>query len=202
MTVTIRAYQPGDEAALYDVCLRTGADGDDASGLYHDPRLLGEVYVGPYLSFAPDLSFVAEDDEGVGGYALGVVDTAAFEAACESSWWPRVRRRYPRAEYRDPSADSEVVRVIHEPPAAPADLVEEYPAHVHIDLLPRFQGHGYGGRMMRMLFSTLVGAGARGVHLGVSPRNMRAIGFYEHLGMSKYGQTDDTVIMTLRLPQE
>lgn len=200
--MTIRAYRPGDEAALYEVCLRTGADGDDASALYRDPRLLGEVYVGPYLRFAPEFALVAEDDEGTGGYALGAADTAAFEAVCESSWWPSLRHRYPLAAHDEPSAGAEVVRVIHDPPRAPADLISAYPAHVHIDLLPRFQGSGYGRRLMTTLFDKLAEAGAGGVHLGVSPRNTRAIGFYQHLGMDKHGETDDTLIMTLPLPRE
>ena len=45
--MTIRPARPGDGPAMYDVCLRTGAHGGDASALYRDPRLLGEVYVGP-----------------------------------------------------------------------------------------------------------------------------------------------------------
>lgn len=199
--LTIRAYLPGDEAALYDVCLRTGSDGDDASALYRDPRLLGEVYVGPYLRFAPDLALVAEDDEGVGGYALGAADTAAFEAACESSWWPPLRRRYPLTT-GERSADSAIVRLIHRPPTAPAELVREYPAHVHIDLLPRLQGRGYGRRLMTTLFGKLARAGAGGVHLGVSARNTSAIDFYRHLGMDEYSRTDGGVIMTLPLPHE
>lgn len=200
--MTLRTYRPGDEASLYEVCLRTGADGDDASALYRDPRLLGEVYVGPYLRFAPDLALVAEDGEGVGGYALATADTAGFEKACESSWWPPLRRRFPLAEYGEPSADADIVRLIHRPPTAPADLVSAYPAHVHIDLLPRFQGSGYGRRMMTVLFDKLAQAGAGGVHLGVSARNTRAIGFYQRLGMEKYGETDGGVIMTLPLPRE
>lgn len=204
MALTIRAFHVGDEAALYEVCLRTGADGDDASALYRDPRLLGEVYVAPYLRFAPEFALVAEDDHGVGGYALGVADTASFEAACEESWWPVLRRHHPLAEYGEPSAggetaDSAIVRHIHHPPTAPADLVNAYPAHVHIDLLPRFQGRGYGKQMMTTLFDKLAAAGAAGVHLGVSPRNTRAIGFYERLGMDRYDEADDAVIMTRRL---
>lgn len=196
--MTIRTYHAGDASALYDVCLRTGADGEDASALYRDPRLLGEVYVGPYLRFAPDLALVAEDHEGVGGYALGVADTAAFEAACESSWWPELRRRYPLTTGA-PSADAEIVRLIHRPPTAPVELARAYPAHVHIDLLPRLQGRGYGRRLMTALFEALARAGARGVHLGVSARNTRAIGFYRRLGMEEYSRTDGGVIMTLPL---
>lgn len=200
--MTIRAYRPGDETALYDVCLRTGADGDDASPLYRDPRLLGEVYVGPYLRFAPELALVAEDEEGVGGYALGVADTTAFETACEESWWPALRRQYPLEGSAKAAADAQIVRLIHDPPTASPELTRTYPAHVHIDLLPRFQGKGYGRGMMAELFDELAGAGADGVHLGVSGRNTNAIGFYRRIGMEEYSRTDGKLIMTMPLPRE
>lgn len=198
--MTIRAYRPGDETALYDVCLRTGADGDDASALYRDPRLLGEVYVGPYLRFAPELALVAEDEEGVGGYALGAADTPAFETACEESWWPALRRRYPLEEPARAPADAQIVRLIHHPPTASPELAGKYPAHLHIDLLPRLQGKGYGRCLMNTLFDKLTDAGADGVHLRVSRRNTNAIGFYQRIGMEEHSRTDGALIMTLALP--
>ncbi len=67
--MTIRRARAADAPALYDICLRTGADGGDATAAYADPRLLAEVYVGPYLALEPDLAFVvADDDDVVGGY--------------------------------------------------------------------------------------------------------------------------------------
>ena len=61
----IRAYQPSDLDALYDICLDTGNGGLGARHLFDDPRLLGHAYVGPYVAFEPDLAFVVEDDHGV-----------------------------------------------------------------------------------------------------------------------------------------
>ena len=47
-------------------------------------------------------------------------------------------------------------------------------------MLPDVQGGGRGGRMLGTLLDALSAAGSPGVHLGVSPANLRAIGFYEH----------------------
>src|SRR2546430_13446667 len=41
----------------------------------------------------------------------------------------------------------------------------DYPSHMHIDLLPRAQGRGFGRRMMDDLMTKLRGRGSRGVHL-------------------------------------
>jgi hypothetical protein len=97
----IRTYQPADEQTLYEICLLTGDSGEDATALYRDPRLLGEVYVGPYLRAPAALALVGSDDDGVAGYVLGVPDTIAFEEWCEHSWWPALRSRYPLGTFPD-----------------------------------------------------------------------------------------------------
>ncbi len=130
---------------------------------------------------------------------LAVPDTVAFEAWCEQSWWPALRRRYPRSAYAESTPDGRLVAMIHDPPTAPADVVADFPAHLHIDLLPRFQGRGYGRRMMTATFAALADRGARGVHLGVGAANQRAIGFYRHLGMTVRTDTGRGLIMTRRL---
>lgn len=180
--MTVRRYQPADENALYDICLRTGANGADARPLFADPRLLGSVYVGPYLALEPDLAFVLEDDAGPGGYVLAARDTAAFERACEAHWWPALRAQYPRRTFPAGSADERIVALLHDPPVADPDVVRCYPSHLHIDLLPRAQGAGWGRRLIARALAELAAAGSPGVHLGVSAANARAIGFYRHLG--------------------
>src|SRR5579864_6800978 len=91
----IRAYRPDDLEALYDICLKTGNSGKDASRLYGDPKIVGHVYAGPYGVLRPESALVVEDAEGVGGYILGAADTAAFERDLEASWWPKLRAEYP-----------------------------------------------------------------------------------------------------------
>src|SRR3979490_2744162 len=95
----IRNYRPGDLGALYRICLETGDAGKDATQIYRDPRVLGHVYAAPYGVHAPESALVAEDEQGVGGYILGPVDTRAFEKTLEAFWWPKLRD-----VYADPSA--------------------------------------------------------------------------------------------------
>lgn len=199
MAAKIRTYQPGDEQALYDICLLTGDSGADASALYRDPRLLGEVYVGPYLRFAPSHAMVGVDPSGVAGYVLGVVDTRAFEARCEDSWWPALRARYPLSRFPEDTPDGRIVRLIHKPPVASPDVVERYPAHLHIDLLPRIQGVGDGRRLLTALLDSLAAAGAPGVHLGVGLANQRAVGFYRRMGFTEVRTYTHSLVMARTL---
>jgi ribosomal protein S18 acetylase RimI-like enzyme len=197
--VEIRKYQPGEEQVLYDICLLTGDSGVDATGLYQEPALLGEVYVGPYLRFAPEHALVGVDADGVAGYVLGVPDTLAFEATCERSWWPDLRARYPLDRFPADSPDGRIVRLIHTPPEASPEVVERYPAHLHIDLLPRLQGQGFGRQLLTALLDGLAAAGAPGVHLGVSTANQNAIGFYRRMGFTEVQTYTHSLVMARTL---
>jgi ribosomal protein S18 acetylase RimI-like enzyme len=185
---TIRHAQPSDQESLYRICLETADSGADATHLYRDPLLVGHIYAGPYLAYAPDFAFVLEDRAGVGGYVIGALDSREFEATLEREWWPVLRRQYPDptgTPAADRTPDQRLAHLIHHPHTAPQEIVDSYPSHLHIDLLPRGQGGGNGRQMMERLFAALRGAGSPGVHLGVGGRNTRAIGFYRHLGFQE-----------------
>jgi ribosomal protein S18 acetylase RimI-like enzyme len=189
---SIRAAVAEDRLALYEICRLTGDAGEDATARYDDPDLLGTVWVGPYLVLEPDLAFVVVDSAGVAGYVLGAADTAAFEAACEEHWWPDLRRRYPEPPSSgDLTPDQELHKWIHHPPKTPEHVLARYPAHLHIDMLPRGQGRGLGRRLVDTLLDALRRRGVAGVHLGVDTANHRAIGFYEHLGFFSIGPDHD-----------
>jgi ribosomal protein S18 acetylase RimI-like enzyme len=182
--LAIRPYRDADTDALYAICLATGDAGKDASRLYRDPKLIGHVYAGPYAAFAPELCFVLEDEDGAGGYVMGAADTPAFEQRLEGEWWPALRARYP-----DPPApqsrDERMMHLIHHPPRTPRRITREYPAHLHIDLLPRLQGKGRGKRMI----DRWLGVAARPTHLAVGESNARAVAFYRAYGFREVLRT-------------
>ncbi|GMA14223.1 N-acetyltransferase (plasmid) [Deinococcus metallilatus] len=199
----IRLASPADRAALYRICLETADSGADGTHLYQDPLLVGHLYAGPYLEFAPEYVFVLEDDAGVCGYVLGVLDTSTFETRLEHDWRPALRAQYldpvnVRPQERTP--DEGLMHLIHHPPVPDPGVLSEYPSHLHIDLLPRGQGKGQGRQLLERLFSALREAGSPGVHLGVGGRNTRAQSFYRHLGFSELrGFSDGGLILGLKL---
>lgn len=193
--MVIRPVEPADLDALYEVGLRTGDAGEDATALFADPRLLGEVYVGPYVLLEAGIGFTALDDDGApAGYVLAAVDTRDFEMEAEERWWPPLRERYPNPVEHPSTADEEMIALIHAPELASDEVVAGYPAHLHIDLLPHMQGRGVGRALLDRLFDELRARGVPGVHLGVDPRNNRAIAFYEHLGFIHLDDGDDVVM--------
>jgi GNAT superfamily N-acetyltransferase len=184
---SLRPYQPGDLDALYAIALATGDSGQDAAGLYRDARLLGHIYAAPYAVIAPETVFVATDGQGIGGYIAGVADTRAFEARLEAAWWPRLRRTYPEPSATDLESglDHRRIRAIHHPTRAPEPIVARYPAHLHINLLPRMRGRGIGRALMERWLQTVRDLGAGGVHLAVGASNTRAIRFYCACGFTE-----------------
>jgi ribosomal protein S18 acetylase RimI-like enzyme len=200
MEGVIRLAGPGDEPGAYYVCLKTGDYGQDGEPFFReDPDALGRIFVGPYLAFEPDLSFILEDGQGLCGYTLAAYDSRAFYARYDAEWRPQLCARFP-APAGDPSTWSDVQRVhrlYHHPDYFCPEPYEAYPSHLHIDLLPRAQGRGYGRRMLEQLMDTLRRRGSPGVHLGVSIRNTRAQGFYRRIGfqeLTRTGSGDDGCI--------
>ena len=197
--VDVSAAVPADLEGLYDVCLRTGASGADASDLHADPTLLGKVYVGPYVVVDGTVASTVRHGNVISGYVLGAVDTTAFEAACERTWWPALRAQYPRNAAGYTTADRDVIGRLHDPPIAERELVEAFPSHMHIDLLPILQGQGLGRVLIEQLFDQLRQRGSHGIHLGVGVDNERAIGFYRWIGFSDAFLRDDELVMVASL---
>lgn len=195
----IRGYEPGDLEALYEICLRTGAAGDDATDLVTDRRLFGELFAAPYAMLEPEHAFVLDDGTGRAvGYVLGALDTVAFERRCEERWWPTLRERHPqRPDGR--SLDDLLVHLLHHRTLADPAVLGDHPSHLHIDLLPQAQGAGWGRRLLDVLLAALRRDGSSGVHWGVSTRNERALAFYRHLGFAELREDAVTVTFGARL---
>jgi ribosomal protein S18 acetylase RimI-like enzyme len=186
-----------DLPGAYQTCLLTGDAGQDATGKYRDPDLLGHVYVGPYIARGTGTQLVVVDEEGAAGYLLSADDTLGFEEWAERTWWPPLRTRYPLID--DDSPDARLIRLIHQPPRATAELAAEYPAHLHIDLQARTRGSGLGRVLIERLLKELRERGIEGVHFGVDGRNTNAIGFYEHLGFRTIDEERWGLVMGMRL---
>lgn len=184
----LRQAEASDHAAMEMVCLKTGDSGADATAREDDPRLLGLIYAVPYQVFAPQYAFVIEGPNGVCGYVLGALDSAAYYDWAAREWFPKVA-----ATLADPGPDkakwtkgSDWARYeIHHPEFTYPEALHPYPAHGHIDLLPEVQGKGFGRRALEHVMAALRRDGARGMHLGVSPRNRGALAFYERLGFTR-----------------
>jgi Acetyltransferase (GNAT) family len=172
------------------------------------------VFLEPDFAFVLD-DGLGDEGQGAVGYVLGTPDTSAFVRAYRERWIPRLAGRYPappenpaRPENAVPprnpglpenavppgnpgppappaSPDDEMIALHYRPERLLWPGLDAYPAHLHIDLLPPFQGAGHGRALMETFYAAAAEAGAPGVHLTVLAANTRAIGFYRHLGLRR-----------------
>ncbi|MFH9670790.1 GNAT family N-acetyltransferase [Streptomyces sp. NPDC017405] len=187
----IRPYRPADRDAVADVCVRTAHAGGDSRAIYPDLRLLPSIFAEPYCHFDPDLAFVLDDGTGRAvGYLLGTADTGRFVEQFRRDWIPRLADRYPRPAGPPRTPAEEMIHLLHHPERMLVPELAGYPAHLHIDLLPRWQGQGHGRRLLHTFLRALRGQGVQAVHLGMVTANTAARAFYDRVGFHPIRVTD------------
>ena len=88
---------------------------------------------------------------------------------------------------------------IHHPDLSTPVDVTAYPSHLHIDLLPRAQGQGWGRKLMTTLLGELKERGSAGVYLGLGRSNKRAFQFYKKTGFSTLVEKTNEIYMGQKL---
>lgn len=194
----IRPYRREDQAAIFDICVKTADAGKDATGLFSDDDLWGLVFAVPYVQRHPDLAWVVEtDDERVVGYIVATDDTDGFEQWFRDEWWPRFAARFPRPLLAD-TREERIIEYAYGRAPGREPNADRYPAHLHIDLLPETQGQGLGRKLIDTLFAELDRRGVPGLHLAMDPANVGAARFYERLGMQRLKAPGDGLSFGVR----
>lgn len=197
----VRPYAPIDYDAVSRVCLLTAEGGGDASGRYVSDDLMPDIFARPYISLEPELAFVVEVDEAVVGYILGAADTRGFVEGFRSVWLPRIEAAY---EHTQPvvTKDDLIRHLGFWPERMLIPEVDEYPAHLHIDLLPEAQGAGIGRRLIETLVAELRDRAVPGLHLTMDAANTGARAFYDRLGFTELpSSTADAPALGIRIAQ-
>lgn len=191
----IRPYQVGDRDAVYDVAVRTGAAGQDARGRYSTDDLIGDIYAGPYLYLEPEHAYVLDNGSRPVGYVIGTANTIGFVAAYRDRWLPLMRQRYQPPANPPVSDEDRKLADMFNPEIMLVDELALYPAHLHINLLPDYQGSGFGRAMMSTFLASVAAAGAASCYLAVRPKNTAALGFYARLGWQRLPCSTDHAIL-------
>ena len=183
MQPTIRSYRPSDLDAVYDICVRTADSGGDLRGDTIDDRLVGDIFAVPYVTLEPQHAYVLDDGAGNAvGYILGTADTPAFVRRFREEWLPLIKTRYPAPSDPPVTGSDFWLGLALDPDRMLVPELADYPAHLHIDLLPDWQGKGFGRELMDAFLAGLAEAGVRAVHLGMLSTNVNARAFYDRLG--------------------
>jgi ribosomal protein S18 acetylase RimI-like enzyme len=183
---SIRAYQPADLASIYDICVRTADAGGDARGQYSSDQLMGDIFAVPYVTLEPEHAHVLDDGTGTAvGYVLGTADTATFAQRYRDEWLPATDGKYPVPPEPPVTGEDSMLWLHYHPERMVIPELDAYPAHLHIDLLPEWQGQGWGRGLIDAFRAGLRAAGVPKVHLGMAAANVKARAFYDRLGFSE-----------------
>ena len=186
MQPSIRAYRPADLDAVYDICVRTADAGGDARGLYSSDKLMGDIFAVPYVTLEPEHAHVLDDGTGTAvGYVLGTADTARFVQRYRDEWLPATAGRYRHPPEPAVTREDNMLRLREHPEHMLVPELAAYPAHLHIDLVPEWQGKGWGRGLISAFLTGLRAAGVPRVHLGMAVANVSARAFYDRLGFTE-----------------
>ena len=183
----IRGVNQDDEQAVVDICYRTF----DAEPPLPYPELVGYRWASWYVRNTSEYCFAAVDGNDLPvGYILCAPDSKVFARGYITEMEPLIKEKLALLKQEDPKLWAKYRRTFLPPVRDYSwpfmrSVVREYPAHMHIDLLPAYQRGGLGGKMMNRLIEKLASDGIKGVHLIVSAENSNAIGYYKHHGFKE-----------------
>jgi ribosomal protein S18 acetylase RimI-like enzyme len=124
---------------------------------------------------------VAQIGASLVGYVVGTTNSHEFAKWMTTDWLPVVRGRIPTDSEPSSAHESWLRNQVQDPQPVPT-FAAEYPAHLHINLLPQARGTGIGRMLVESLFDRLTESDIPGIHLGVARTNSPAVGFYRALG--------------------
>lgn len=173
----IRPARPDDARAAGHVAYETGFFGASAARYFPAPDLFARLWVGPYFAGAGAGLFVTHDACGVTGYVLGSPDPQRYRRALLRVLPGTWRDTPPRAL---PAVTRYLLRAARHPaPHAPPD---RYPAHLHLNLLPRARGQRLADPLLDAHLGTLRTLGVPGVQLSTTSENRAALAAYRRHG--------------------
>ena len=189
MNVYFRKAAEADARSLSRICLLTADAGTTAEHLHEYVELPGLVYAVPYIKLPTTFGFVLvlQGSDEVVGYVVGSTDTRVYECEAGETWWPPLQHRYPLNGARGKEADRLYLSLIHNMPTASPANISFSPAHIHINILPPYQGKGYGRQLIDMAVEYLKDQGLKGLWVGLDTRNESARRFYLKLGFRDIG---------------
>ncbi|KAL1263171.1 hypothetical protein QQF64_005910, partial [Cirrhinus molitorella] len=200
---TIRPYFPKDESAVYKICKEMFTEGCDSISFPDEsPDLIGDRFVGGFLTLSSDYGFVLEDEEGICGYALGTVDVKPFVKKCRMSWIPFMQEKYNKPDTeKDLSEAEKMMLSFHEEEeeGLPESFLSNFPSLIKVDIHAKVTDPSVAKSMMGCLLSSLKANGSHGAFCEVRQMDKRMLDFYSKLGCFEVAKMEgfpkDVIIM-------
>jgi len=182
--VKIRKLERKDEEALIDICFITGDP--FLKKIFPNSYLFSLFWCLYYVWYEENNCFIAYDEKSkeVIGYIFSTLDTLEQEENFKRKMTPLIKQKLKELKIKSIQSRIVVHFIINKPLTKKRKrLIMEYPAHLHINILPEYQRQGIGHRLMIAFEANLREKGISGFHLEVSAKNKLGINFYEKYGL-------------------
>jgi ribosomal protein S18 acetylase RimI-like enzyme len=183
-SISIRKYQESDRAQVQTICLATGSDQATQNKAFQD--MLLTAFCNYYIEQEPDNCFVATDGQKAIGYILCAENADVWAKNFQELYVDRMDNEAMKPFY------SGIMN-------SPLQFASEYPAHLHIDILPEYQRMGIGSKLMNALVQHLKDKGIRGLMLSVACDNVKGRQFYKKYGFQVLAETPHEIVMGIQL---
>uniref|UniRef100_A0A3P9HZE9 protein O-GlcNAcase n=1 Tax=Oryzias latipes TaxID=8090 RepID=A0A3P9HZE9_ORYLA len=180
----VRPYHNKDKVELYRMVrqLHLRTQGGQESSIAH-PDVIGDRCLGPCLALNPEYSFILEDELGVCGCVLGILDVRSFAKRCQASWIPAMRDKYPPKGNSTHPNTQDLIRLIEEDQGEyPDSLLHHFPSQVRLDALPELVDISVSRTLLTALLAALKANGSQGVFCEVQPTDRQRLEFLTKLG--------------------
>ena len=184
--IPIRPYTFRDRAVVRSICCATADRGRPLENIYPDCELVADLVTRYYTDIEPGFSWVAGEEGQVAGYLTGAPDTRRCNRIMAFRVGPRaVLAAMGRGALRR-RQNWLMLKALALTPGCLLTrrhfALDDFPAHLHIDILAAYRGRGVGRRLMAEFLVQLKEAGRRGVHAFVRSDNSSACSFFERQG--------------------
>ncbi|MCH5198865.1 MAG: GNAT family N-acetyltransferase [Oscillospiraceae bacterium] len=184
--MTIRPYESKDRDNVRFVCLNSEGPCDmDEKGQH----FILTTYCDYFIEKEPQNCFVAanENDDAV-GYIICAESYDPYRLVFIDEYVERIDEA--DIGHRQGALNSTVLQNKYK---------NEYPAHLHIDLLPEYQRMGLGSKLVDTLCAHLKGKGIPGVMLTVGSQNNVGQSFYKKYGFTVLEESPGDVAFGIKL---
>jgi GNAT superfamily N-acetyltransferase len=184
-SIIVRPYELKDRHDVLRISADTAVFGEPVEAIMEDRRLFIDAFTTYYTDYEPDYLWVACVDERVVGYLTGCVDTISQQRrTIRRTILPLVGRvilgKYRLGRKTLNYARHMVIDAVYT--EYPRFDLDQYPAHLHINVEAGMRGRGLGRQLMAAYLDQLREMGVVGVFLGTTDINAAACRLYESLG--------------------
>ncbi|XP_051894457.1 protein O-GlcNAcase isoform X2 [Pristis pectinata] len=182
---TIRPFDQKDKRALYSMCLESHIcktqEKDHASC---HPDLVGDRFLGHFLTLCPDYCFVLEDEHEVCGCVSGALEVKAFLKGTEAVWLPAMQEKYSKPTALESlTPTQELMMFFYRKTATFSDsLLYHFPSLIQVDVHPKMSDPSEARNLVICVLSALKANGSQGVFCELKATDKKGLEFHLSLG--------------------